>query len=195
MVFAPQLAAIRGIGAGIFTPFRRFGEGSVDQGAVPVDLIRAVQLGQQHSVQLDPDTGLVPGLQVIVAGPAAAAAQLGGQIVPGNPGLEDEQDAGEDLTVIQRLASGKTEAALGRSWQQRFESLPECIGNEQLHGKSSLVSGDQSPDHQAAARVPKPLIFSFFPNALSEIVPFMWLDYLDFSAIQNFANNVVQSIV
>jgi hypothetical protein len=35
-------------------------------------------------------------------------------------GLEDEQDSGEDLPVIQRLASGKAEAALERGRQQRL---------------------------------------------------------------------------
>src|SRR5262245_54386963 len=95
-------------------------------------------------MQLDPDTGLVPGLQVIMAGPAAAAAQLGGQVVPGNPSFENEQDAGENLTVIQRLATGKTEAALRRRRQQRLEALPQGVSDKLFHGKHSLASGDQS---------------------------------------------------
>jgi len=42
--------------------------------------------------------------------------------------------------------------------------------------------------------------FSYFvvakhQNLLSEIVPFISLEYLDFGAIQNFTNNVIQSIV
>src|SRR5262249_51194968 len=153
-------APIRGIWASIFAPFRRLGEGSVDQSAVPIDLVRPVQFGQQQGVQLDPDAGSVPKLQVVTAGLAATTPKFGRQVVPGNTGLEDEQDAGENLTVIQRLASGKTKAAPRMRRQQRLDSLPERIGYEQLHGESSMASGDQPPDHQCScARAKRQLFF------------------------------------
>src|SRR5262245_58208905 len=112
MVLAARFAPIRGIWARIFAPSRRFGEGSVDQSAVPIDLVRPVQFGQQQGVQLDPDAGSVPKLQVVTAGLAATTPKFGWQVVPGNTGLEDEQDAGKNLSGAQRLTSGKTKAAL-----------------------------------------------------------------------------------
>jgi hypothetical protein len=56
-------------------------------------------------VQLVPDAGLVPESEVMAAGLAAAATELGGQIVPGDAGLEDEEDSREELAVIQGLAA------------------------------------------------------------------------------------------
>src|SRR5258708_20441939 len=173
MVLAARLAPIRGIGARVLAPFRRLGEGSVDQGTFPVDQVRAVEFGQQQGMQPDPDAGLVPGLQVMSAGLAATAAQFGRQVVPGHTGLEDEENAGENLAVIQGLASGKPEAALCMWRQQRRHPLPDCVGNEQLHGRPSSGPGYPSPDHQAAARVPNDSFSSFFPNALREAYQFL----------------------
>src|SRR6266540_3789445 len=85
---------------------------------------------------------LVPEAEVVTAGLAAAAAQFGGQVVPGDAGLEDEEDAGEDLAVVQGLAAGEAEAARGRGRQQGPESLPERVSNQGFHGPSSFSSGD-----------------------------------------------------
>ena len=123
----------------------------------------AVEFCQQHRVQLPPDTGLMPDPQVVAAGLAAAAAEFGGQVIPGDAGLEDEQDAGEDLAVVQGLAAREAEAAWGWGWQQGPETLPQRIGDEGFHGLSSFGSGDHSPKHKGAASVP---VGSFFPNAL-----------------------------
>src|SRR6185436_4467652 len=85
---------------------------------------------------------------------AAAAAQLGGEVVPGDTGLKDEQDSREDLAVVQGLAAGEAEAARRRGRQQGPESLPKRIVNKQFHGLSSFGSGDGSPGQERAARVP-----------------------------------------
>src|ERR1700722_6249257 len=77
MVFAAGFAAIRGIWAGFFASFGRFGEGGVDQGALPIDFVGSVEFSQQHRVQLKPDTGLMPDAQVMTAGLAAPTAKLG----------------------------------------------------------------------------------------------------------------------
>ncbi len=111
MVFAAGFAPIGGIRPGIFASFRGLGEGGVDQGPLPVDRVGTVEFGQQDRVQLEPDTGPMPESQVGPAGPAAATAEFGGQIVPGDAGLEDEQDAREDLAVVQGLAAREAEAA------------------------------------------------------------------------------------
>src|SRR5207249_84876 len=114
--------------------------------------------------QLGPDAGFVPELRIVPARLAAAAAEFGGQIVPGDAGLENEQDAGENLAVIQGLASGEAEAALGRGRQQGLEPFPQSIRNQGLHGRCSFSDQRQSLSHQAAVPVPNN---SFFPYALS----------------------------
>src|SRR5436305_8585497 len=164
MVLAAGFAAIRGAGAGIFAALRRFDKGGIDQGPLPIDLVGAVEFGQQHGMKLEPDTGLVPQAQVVAASLAAAAAEFSGQVVPGDAGLEYEQNARKDLAVVQGLAAGEAEAASWRRGQQRLEALPERIGDEGFHGMFSASSGDDSPDHNRAASVP---LDSFFPNALS----------------------------
>src|SRR5207248_2117711 len=112
------------------------------------------EFGQQHGVQLEPGAGLVPKLEVVATRLATAAAQLGGEVVPGDTGLEDEQDAREDLAVAQGLAAGEAEAARRRGRQQRLEALPQRIGNKRFHGLSSFRSGDSPPEQERAARVP-----------------------------------------
>ncbi len=51
MVFAAGFAAIRGIWAGFFASFGCFGEGGVNQGAFPIDLVGAIEFGQKEGVQ------------------------------------------------------------------------------------------------------------------------------------------------
>jgi hypothetical protein len=51
MVFAARFAAIRGIWARFFTSFGCFGEGGVDQGAFPIDLVGAIEFSQNEGVQ------------------------------------------------------------------------------------------------------------------------------------------------
>ena len=115
MVLATGFAAIRGVRAGIPAPLGGLGERGVDQAPPPVDPVGPVEFGEQHRMQLGPDAGLVPAFQILPAGLTATAAQFRREVLPGDAGLEDEQDAGQDLPVIQRLASGKAEAALGRA--------------------------------------------------------------------------------
>src|SRR5262249_46354966 len=75
-----------------------------------------------------------PQAQVVTTGLATAATQFGGQVVPGDAGLEDEEDAGEDLAVVDGLAPGEAEAALGRRGQQGLEAFPQGIGDKRFHG-------------------------------------------------------------
>src|SRR5438552_5777319 len=48
-ISAARFAAVRRIGAGVLAPFGRLGEGGVDQRPAPVDLVGAVEFGQQRS--------------------------------------------------------------------------------------------------------------------------------------------------
>ena len=102
----------------------------------------------------------------MATGLAAAAAEFGRQVVPGDAGLEDEQDAGEDLAVVQRLAAGEAEAAGRRRRHQRLHAFPKGIGDKRFHGSLS-GQGGRSLIPTETAGVP---IGSFFPNALSNAV-------------------------
>src|SRR5581483_1297992 len=101
-------------GAGILATLGSLGERGVDQCPRPVDLVGVVEFRQEQSVQLLPDASLIPQPQIVAAGFATAAAQFGWQVVPGDAGLEDEEDAGEGLAVIQGFTAGEAEAALRR---------------------------------------------------------------------------------
>src|SRR5947209_4033811 len=60
LVLAPLLAPVYGAGAGLPAPASRPREAAIDQGAPPINLVGAVQLGQEQLVKLCPDTGLGP---------------------------------------------------------------------------------------------------------------------------------------
>jgi len=145
VVFAAGFAAIRGIRAGIFASFGSFGERSVDQGSVPIDLVGGVEFNEQEGVQLPPNAGLVPDLEVVTTGFAAATAEFGRQVVPGDARLENEEDAGQDLAIVQVFATGKAETAWRRRRQQGLQPFSECVGEERDHdtssGWSAVVSG------------------------------------------------------
>src|SRR6185369_13335791 len=151
----------------IFASFRRLGKGGVDQSAAPVDLVSAIQFGQQHRMQLHPHAGLVPSLQVVSAGLAATEAQFRRQVVPSDTRLEDEQNTGEDLAVIQGLASWKAKTTLGRRRQQRFETIPQRIGNKHSHGTPPRVLKTPSPGPEQLRACQTIQNSSFFPIALS----------------------------
>jgi hypothetical protein len=139
VVLAAGLAAVGGVRAGVFAPFRGLAKGGVDERPRPVDRVGTVQFGQEQGVQALPDARLIPAPQVVAAGLAAAAAEVGGQVVPGDAGLEDEQDAGQDLAVVQGFAAGEAGAARRRRWQQGLHTLPEFVRNQGLHGVPSSV--------------------------------------------------------
>jgi hypothetical protein len=122
--------------------------GAVDGAAVQIQNAVGAQLGQQQRVKLGPDAGLGPVPQPPPAGHSRTAEQAGGQLVPGDAGLEDEHDAGQSGTVIDRPTSRTATAARLGSRQQRFDSLPQPIGHEFLdhppqprHGPTVLEGG------------------------------------------------------
>src|SRR5580700_8726226 len=165
MVLATGFAPIRGIGAGILASFGRLGEAGIDQSAAPVDLVGAIEFRQQQRMQLDPDAGLVPGLQVMSARLAATATQFGRQVIPSNPGLQDEQDAGEDFAVVQGLSPGKPKAALRCRRQQRFNAFPQGIANQYVHGTTPRL-WKKIPATEQLRACQTTQKRSLFPNAL-----------------------------
>lgn len=72
------------------------------------------QLGQQQLVQALPDSGRVPVPQPSPAGHPRAEAQLLGQKLPADPGVQHEQDPAQRLATIQSLTT----------WTQRITVRP-----------------------------------------------------------------------
>src|SRR5437879_1883237 len=109
MVLAPRFAAIRGVWPRVFSSFRGLAKRRVDQRSRPVNLVLTVELGQEHGMKLAPHAGLLPQLEVMPTGFAATTAHVAGQVVPRDACLEDEQDASEDLPIVQGLTAGEAE--------------------------------------------------------------------------------------
>ena len=125
VVLGPGFASIRRIGAGLIAAPQGTGLGTIDGRARPIELVGLLEFGQEDLLQLLPDPGPLPGIEVVQTGHATATAHLLGQLLPGDARLEDEDDAGENLAVIQRLASGEPEATrlgLGKSGSIRCQS-------------------------------------------------------------------------
>src|SRR3954447_6164591 len=140
LVLAPLLAAVDGAGAGPSATAASPPEAAVDQRPIPVDPIRLVQLGQEPLVELLPDPGLVPVAEPPPAGHAATAAHLLGEVLPVDAGLQDEEDAGQRLAVVDRLAAGEAAAARLVWREQGLDPFPEGIGDEGFgHGRSPGV--------------------------------------------------------
>src|SRR5713101_7634936 len=112
----------------------------------------------------------MPDAQVMTAGLAAPAAKLGRQIVPGDSGLEDEQDARENHAIVQRFATGPAEPTLGNGRQQGLDSLPKFICDESFHGTPPQGIPEtilQITEQLRACQLK--LFLLFFPNALSRL--------------------------
>jgi len=80
-------------------------------------------------MQLLPDALLLPFAQAPPAGDPRSAAHLLGEGLPGNAGLQDEEDAGQDLAVGHALATGVAVAALHLG-DQRLHHLSELVGDQ-----------------------------------------------------------------
>src|SRR5919112_145518 len=87
-------------------PQKRTDVRAVDGSPRPVDRPGGVELDQQLLMQRVPDAGLLPVPEPSPARHAGPVAVLLGQVLPRDPGVQDVQDAVEDLAVGQRLATG-----------------------------------------------------------------------------------------
>ena len=110
----------------------RTDEGGVDDGPGEVDRLLAPQPVQQQAVQCVPHAGPPPLVQAVPQG-HAAAAHLAGEVLPGDAGLEYEQDAGEaDAVVHPRVPALGAGLVPG---QQGLDQLPQLVGDQRLgHG-------------------------------------------------------------
>jgi hypothetical protein len=134
-------AAIRGVFPAPLDAAEGAGEAAVHGDAWPVDLAGVVQALEQDLDELEPDAGLLPGVESAPTGHAAAAAHLDGEVFPGDAGFEDEEDAGQGLAVPDGFATGEAEpTGLGRR-QQRLKDVPEFIGDQRLGHDSTSCGG------------------------------------------------------
>jgi hypothetical protein len=62
----------------------------------------------QFGLQEVPDSGLGPAAMAPPAGDPRTEAEVEGQVAPGDPGVEDEQDALQALAVIERNGAAPT---------------------------------------------------------------------------------------
>lgn len=123
-----QLATIWGIWACFLTAARRLWRCAVNQRAGPGDRVGAVELSQQHLVELLEHPVPVPPLEPTKAGHPGAIPQLGGQLSPRDAGAQHEDDTGENVAVVQGLAARTSCSPTSRLGQQRADSLPEVVG-------------------------------------------------------------------
>src|SRR5262245_65210178 len=101
-------------------------------------------------MESEPDAFLLPAVQAPPTGHAAAAAHFPGEILPGNAGLEDEEDAGQGLAVADGFASRVTKAAGLGGQQQGLDEVPQGIGEEWLgHDDTSSGRGAVQEDFDA----------------------------------------------
>src|ERR1044071_5325638 len=88
--------------------------GTVNARSRPVNPVGLTQPIQQGGVQPMPDTGRLPVPQAAPAGHSGTTAHLLRQVLPGNAGLQHEQDTGEGSAVrylwaprLQLVAAGR----------------------------------------------------------------------------------------
>jgi len=94
----------------------------------PINSVTGLQLRQQQLVQSLPHPGRLPIAQSSPAGHAAPASHFLGQVFPANASLEYDNDAEQNLAVIQRLPTRKTKPPRRlRRREQWLDSVPEFL--------------------------------------------------------------------
>jgi hypothetical protein len=128
---------LSGAGAGLFTATDGADMGRVDDEPLEVNLVRPTKVGQQDLVDLAPDARGLPVAQAVPTGHAAATAHLLRQILPGQAGLEDEDDPSKDFAIVKEGASPFGLRGMRRD--QRSNPFPEFVCKHELgHGEPLL---------------------------------------------------------
>jgi hypothetical protein len=112
---------------------------AVDHHAVEVHPARLAQPVQEPVVQLGPDPQARPLGEAAPAGRAADVEGLARQRLPGDAGLQHEQDAPQRVAVAHRRAAALARRRRARR-QQRLDLLPELVGEQVLCHRSLLAS-------------------------------------------------------
>src|SRR5947207_8492769 len=104
--------------------------GTVGEEPLEVDLVGMAEVGQEDLVDLVPDARGLPVAQAVPAGHATTTAHLLRQVLPGQAGLEDEDDPGEDFAIVQEGASAFGLRGMRRD--QRLDQFPEFVWEQGL---------------------------------------------------------------
>jgi hypothetical protein len=140
MVLAPQLAPIRGIGAGCFASARSADRGAIHESAIPIDLVGGLEFREQNFANALPDPRFLPL-------PKAAQARVSGRKITGgrkgpprDARLQDEKDAAKNPPGLTRLSSSELHLAvfLGLG-DPRFQAFPKLIGQKRLGPEEDLL--------------------------------------------------------
>lgn len=123
----PLLQRFRSVGLGLSArPSYGPHQHRVDTGPQPVQNLLLGELLEQGSVQLLPDSGLLPLAQSAPGDVPGSASQGWGQVPPLVPGVQHEQDALQSGTVIDARSSARASGQwLGRA--QRNHQLPQTV--------------------------------------------------------------------
>jgi hypothetical protein len=136
--FAAELAPIYWTGASLRSAADRPKVRAVDEEALEVQLLEETQMLQEQQPDLGPDAGSRPITQTPPAGHTATATHFLRKVFPGDAGLEDEDNAGEGLAIIEEGPS--TFGMSGMFGDERLNQLPEMIGQKWLRPGSTLLS-------------------------------------------------------
>lgn len=126
VVLAANLAPVHRGRTGGRPALHRADVAGVDCGAGEVQQVCGLQFGEQQLVQALPDPGLVPVPQPSPAGHPRAEAQLLGQKLPADPGVENEQDPAQHLATIEPLTN-RTSRFTQDDRQQRLNARPQLV--------------------------------------------------------------------
>jgi hypothetical protein len=143
----------------------------------PLELSRRAQTGEQQLVQAPPHPRPLPLVQTPPTGDPGAEAELLGQVRPGDPRMQHEQDPLQRLAVGQPLSARLAEAPsfLG---SKRLDQLPQLVRHDprcNCHRHlSQLDDGCRWPSSSASGRAlqseisskpsPLPTSRSFIPR-------------------------------
>src|SRR5205823_13555895 len=128
--------AVHRAGAGLLASADGADVAGVHDESTEVDLVGAPEVGQQHLLDSVPEASRLPIAQAVPTGHAATAAHLLRQVFPGEAGLEDEDDPGEDLAIIEEGASPF--GMRGMRWEERLDPAPKVVWEEGLGHEASL---------------------------------------------------------
>jgi multidrug resistance efflux pump len=88
--------------------------------------------------------------------------------MPSDARLEDEEDAGEDLAVVEELAAREADAAFDWREEQESQAFPEGVGDNGFQGESSFDLKVSTRVSKGAARMP---VRHFFRTLKRTILP------------------------
>lgn len=139
VVLASRFAAVGGVRAGVLAAPKSPHNPAVHGDRGEIQLVGLAQAVQQDLLQLIPDARPLPRAEATPTGHSRPAAHLLRQVLPGNAGLEHEEDSGQCLAIVDRRpAPFRARRVLG---QERLNDFPQLIGKKRLGHDWMLPNG------------------------------------------------------